>query len=193
MIEMHPSNRAVRRYRTSRREGQIIRGFAVYSKILVPVDGSDTSTAGLVEAIKIAKAQGSQLRLVHIVNEFILDYTYSPGIYANDLIESLRKAGQALLDREQALVRCSGITPECVLIESIGGAAADLILAQAQEWHADLIIMGTHGRRGLARLALGSDAEQVVRAAAVPVMLVRGTPKQEKKPATATLVRTAVA
>jgi len=165
----------------------------MYSKILVPVDGSDTSTAGLVEAIKIAKAQGSQLRLVHIVNEFILDYTFSPGIYANNLIESLRKAGQTLLDGAQALVQRSGITPECVLIESIGGAAADLILAQAQEWHADLIVMGTHGRRGFARLALGSDAEQVVRAATVPVMLVRGTPKQAKIPATATLLRTAAA
>jgi nucleotide-binding universal stress UspA family protein len=165
----------------------------MYSKILVPVDGSDTSTAGLIEAIKIAKAQGSALRLVHIVNEFILDYTYSPGIYANNLIESLRKAGRTTLDIAEALVQRSGITPECVLIESIGGAAADLILAQAREWHADLIVMGTLGRRGLARLALGSDAEQVVRAANVPVMLVRGTPKQAKERATVTTVATAAA
>jgi nucleotide-binding universal stress UspA family protein len=152
----------------------------MYGKILVPVDGSETSTAGLTEAIKIAKAQGSQLRLVHIVNEFILDYTYSPGTYAVNLIESLRKAGQATLDSAQTLAQRSGITPECALIESIGGAAADLILAQAQEWHADLIVMGTHGRRGLARLALGSDAEQVVRAATVPVLLIRGTPLEKK-------------
>jgi nucleotide-binding universal stress UspA family protein len=165
----------------------------MYSKILVPVDGSDTSTAGLTEAIKIAKAQGSQLRLVHIVNEFILDYTYSPGIYANNLIESLRKAGQETLDNTKALTQRSGITPECVLIESIGGAAADLILAQAQEWHADLIVMGTHGRRGLARLALGSDAEQVVRAATVPVMLVRGSPKAAKVPVTATIIKSVAA
>ena len=70
----------------------------MYGKILVPVDGSETSILGLNEAIKIAKAQGSQLRLVHIVNELILDYTYSPGAYATNLIESLRKAGRAVLD-----------------------------------------------------------------------------------------------
>ncbi len=73
-----------------------------------------------------------------------------------------------------------GISPECVLLESIGGAAADLILAQAKEWAADLIVMGTHGRRGLLRVALGSDAEQVVRAATVPVLLVRCTAPPKK-------------
>ncbi len=165
----------------------------MYGKILVPVDGSETSTAGLTEAIKIAKAQGSQLRLVHIVNEFILDYTYSPGIYAANLIESLRKAGQTILDGAQNLAQRSGITPECVLIESIGGAAADLILAQAKDWHAELIVMGTHGRRGLARIALGSDAEQVVRSAAVPVLLVRGTPQQAKNPAKVTVLQASAA
>jgi len=52
----------------------------MYGKILVPVDGSETAARGLNEAIKIAKGQDSQLRLVHIVNEFILDYTYAPGL-----------------------------------------------------------------------------------------------------------------
>lgn len=153
----------------------------MYGKILVPVDGSETSTLGLNEAIKIAKSQGSQIRLVHIVNEFILDYTYSPGLYANNLIESLRKGGRTILDIAETIVQRHGITPECVLLESIGGPAADLILAQAKEWPADLIVMGTHGRRGLARVAMGSDAEEVVRAAAVPVLLVRGTPKSVPK------------
>ena len=146
----------------------------MYGKILVPVDGSKTSTFGLDEAIKIAKAQGSQLRLVHIVNEFILDYMYSPGLHATNLIESLVKAGRALLDGAKTAAQRQGVKAECVMLESIGSAAADLILAQAKEWQADLIVMGTHGRRGLARMAMGSDAEQVVRAASVPVLLVRG-------------------
>ena len=71
---------------------------------------------------------------------------------------------------------------DSVLLESIGGAAADLILAQAKIWQPDLIVMGTHGRRGLARLALGSDAENVVRAATVPVMLVRGAGLGKQEP-----------
>lgn len=146
----------------------------MYGKILVPVDGSETSTLGLNEAIKIAKIQDSQVRLVHVVNEFVLDYTYSPGMYAYNLIESLRKGGQTILDLAKAAAQRQGITPECVLLESIGGPAADFILEQAKDWGAELIVMGTHGRRGLMRVALGSDAEEVVRAATVPVLLVKG-------------------
>jgi len=153
----------------------------MYGKILVPVDGSDTSMCGLNEAIKIAKTQGSQLRLVHVVNEFVLDYGYSPGAYANTVIESLRAGGKTILDSAESVARQLGIKPDCVLVESIGGPAADLILAQAKEWPADLIVMGTHGRRGLLRVALGSDAEQVVRAATVPVLLVRSTLPQGKR------------
>jgi nucleotide-binding universal stress UspA family protein len=78
------------------------------------------------------------------------------------------------------------------MFESIGGPAADTIVAQAQQWPADLIVMGTHGRRGFARLAMGSDAEHVVRAASVPVMLVRNAPQRrsrspENSPAEATV------
>jgi len=165
----------------------------MYGKILVPVDGSEASTVGLNEAIAIAKSQGSQIRLVHIVNEFILDYTYSPGLYAGDLIESLRKSGQTILNFSEAIAQRQGITPECALLESIGGRAADLILAQAKEWHADLIVMGTHGRRGLARIALGSDAEEVVRAATIPVLLVRGTPQKAKQAANVSQVKASAA
>jgi nucleotide-binding universal stress UspA family protein len=154
----------------------------MYGKILVPVDGSETSTRGLNEAIKIAKVQGSQLRLVHIVNEFILDITYSAGAFPQNLIESLVKSGRSILDAGEAAARKAGVTVDSVLLESIGGVAADLILAEAKTWQPDLIVMGTHGRRGLARLALGSDAENVVRAAAVPVMLVRGSSQGKQEP-----------
>jgi nucleotide-binding universal stress UspA family protein len=145
----------------------------MYSKILVPIDGSPTSTRGLNEAIKIAKSQGSQLCLVHIVNELILDYAFSPGLYAANLIESRVKAGKAVLEAGESAAQREGVNATSVLLESIGAVAADLILQQARKFHADLIVMGTHGRRGLFRLALGSDAEQVVRAATVPVVLVR--------------------
>jgi nucleotide-binding universal stress UspA family protein len=155
----------------------------MYSKILVPVDGSETSMRGLNEAIEIAKSQGSTICLVHIVNEFIFDYSYSPAAYASNLIDSLRERGKAILADTASMVRKQGLEPATVLLESIGGPAADLIVAQAREYHADLIVMGTHGRRGLRRLALGSDAEQVVRMAPVPVLLVREeSPKAETLP-----------
>jgi nucleotide-binding universal stress UspA family protein len=155
----------------------------MYGKILVPVDGSETSTRGLNEAIRLAKIHGGQLRLVHIVNEFILDVTYSPGLYPESLIESLRSGGKAILDAAQTAAQSSGVKAERVMLESIGGVAADFILAQAKDWNADLIVMGTHGRRGLLRLALGSNADLVVRGATMPVMLIRAKPQNKTQSA----------
>ena len=150
----------------------------MYGKILVPIDGSDTAMAGLAEAIKLAKAFGGKVRILHIVNELILDYAYGSGLYANTVIESMRSDGQKVLAQAETFARQQGVEPEGVLIESIGGPAAQFIVAQAKEWPADLIVMGTHGRRGIRRLALGSDAEIVVRSAPAPVLLVRQAPEK---------------
>jgi nucleotide-binding universal stress UspA family protein len=146
----------------------------MYSKILVPVDGSDTALVGLKEAIRLAKNQGGKLCLIHVVDELVLDYSYGSGVYAGTVIDSLREGGKKLLDDAQALVRQSGVEVESILVETIGGPAAASIVEQARSWKADLIVMGTHGRRGLRRLALGSDAEQVIRSSPVPILLVRG-------------------
>ena len=155
----------------------------MYDKILVPVDGSETSTRGLSEAIRLAKIHGSQLRLLHIVNEFILDVTYSPGLYPENLIDSLRSGGKAILEAALAAAKSAGAKADSVMLESIGGVPADFILAQAKDWKADLIVMGTHGRRGLLRLALGSNADLVVRGATMPVMLIRANPQKKTQSA----------
>lgn len=128
--------------------------------------------AGLKEAVKLAKSLGSQVRVFHVVNEFVLDYSYGAGLYGTDLIESLREEGKQVIRQAEALVQQQGVQVDGVLLESIGGPAADFILGQAKQWPADLIVMGTHGRRGIRRLAMGSDAEGVVRSAHVPVLLV---------------------
>jgi nucleotide-binding universal stress UspA family protein len=165
----------------------------MYGKILVPVDGSEASTRGLHEAIRLASIHGSQLRLVHFVNEFILDITYAPGLYPDKLLESLRNAGKAILDDAEIAAKRAGIKVECVMLESIGGVVADFILTQAKQWRADLIVMGTHGRRGLLRLALGSNADLVVRGATVPVMLIRSKPRKKSESAVSALVNATAA
>lgn len=152
----------------------------MYQKILAPIDGSETSMVGLKEAVKLAKNQGSQLRLFHVVNEFVLDYSYGAGLYGTNLIESLREGGKKILEQAEAFVRKQGVQVESVLLESIGGPASESIVAQAREWPADLIVMGTHGRRGLRRFAMGSDAEAVVRSTPVPVLLVHDAAKESK-------------
>jgi nucleotide-binding universal stress UspA family protein len=146
----------------------------VYQHILVPLDGSLTSTRGLREAIRFAKDQRSQLRLFHVADERIVDCGYGPGTYGGELIESARVDGRKILGDAQALARRDGLDAETLLFESMGGPVAALIIAQAKAWPADLIVMGTHGRRGIGRLAMGSDAESVVRSTPVPVLLVRG-------------------
>jgi nucleotide-binding universal stress UspA family protein len=150
----------------------------VYKKILVPIDGSEISTRGLKEAIKFAKSQDSQIRLFHIANDRIVDSGDGDSSYGGQVIECARENGQKVLSGAVILARRHGLEVETVLVESIGGPAAAMIITEAREWPADLIVMGTHGRRGLRRLAMGSDAESVVRDTRVPVLLVHGPSKE---------------
>ena len=146
----------------------------MYKKILVPVDGSEPANLGLNEAIQLAKDQGGTIRLVHIVNELIL---LSPDAYSanvGSILEMLRHDGETVLGKAEAAVRSTGVEVEAVLIETMeGGQAGTHIVQQASEWPADLIVCGTHGRRGVRRIVLGSDAEYILRNAPVPVLLVR--------------------
>ena len=141
-----------------------------YRRILVPVDGSATAAAGLREAMRLAKdSKGARLQLVHVVDQHSAVMTsVESAYYIDEMMDTLRKSGQRLLNRVVAQAGKAG-----VLLETLTGPAAEPIVGQAKKWGADLIVLGTHGRRGVRRLVLGSDAEQVVRSSPVPVMLVR--------------------
>jgi len=146
---------------------------SAYRRILVAVDGSPAAQRGLREAIRLAKAQRARLFILHVVNEFYA-YDYMAGAAAGaDVMALLRDAGRRILARAQAAARKQGVRAATVMREIVGGAAADPIAREARRLRADLIVLGTHGRRGVRRLVLGSDAEQVVRTATVPVLLVR--------------------
>lgn len=149
----------------------------MYRNILVAVDGSATSLRGLDEAIKVAKGMGAQLLLVHVVNELILAADYVPSVYYEGIFQALRATGAKLLEQAATIARRAEVPTEQRLLETVGARAADEIVKQAKEWPADLIVMGTHGRRGLKRLVLGSDAELVLRLTSVPVLLVRDDPE----------------
>jgi nucleotide-binding universal stress UspA family protein len=145
----------------------------MYQRILVAVDGSPTSLRGLDEAIKIAKSSGGRLMLVNVVNELLMTGDVVPSVYYDSIVQSLRESGIKVLEQTAAIVRRADVACEPQLIETLGGRVADQIVKQAKDWSADLIVMGTHGRRGLERLAMGSDAELVLRLSHVPVLLVR--------------------
>ncbi len=148
----------------------------MYQRILVPVDGSPTSNAGLAEAIKLAKLTGARVRVLHVVDE--MPYVMSAEGYAamsGDVFTILKEAGQAVLEQARFAVDAAGIPVEATLFDSLSGRLCDRVAEQVQEWGADVIVLGTHGRRGVGRMLLGSDAEQIVRTATVPVLLVRST------------------
>ena len=146
----------------------------MYQKILVPVDGSPTSERGLDEAIRLGTLTHGHLRLLHVVDELSLALAmdaYSG--YAGDWMNTLREDGKRILADAKSRVAAAGLEAETVLIDNFEGRVHDLTVAEATKWPADVIVIGTHGRRGIGRMVLGSSAEHVLRLSPVPVLLVR--------------------
>ncbi|MEO6407305.1 MAG: universal stress protein [Burkholderiaceae bacterium] len=146
----------------------------MYQRILVPIDGSATAARGLAEAIQLARLTRGRLRLIHVVDELSLTLGVGAGMTATgDLLNLVREAGAATLVEGSKTVQAAGIEVDTVLKDSFAGRIYELVVAEAASWPADLIVVGTHGRRGVERLVLGSDAENISRHAQTPVLLVR--------------------
>ena len=156
----------------------------MYQRILVPIDGSPTAERGLAEAIKLGRLTGARLRLVHVVDELSFALSASQGMatMTGDVLDMLREAGAEILAQGAAGVRAAGLQVDTVLKDSFAGRVSDLVIREAGAWPADLIVLGTHGRRGVGRLFLGSDAETIVRSAPVPVLLLRAAASTSAAP-----------
>lgn len=148
----------------------------MYQRILVPVDGSSTSGKGLSEAIALAKLTGGRIHLLHVVREPFeaigIDGAMCTGA---DIHRLVREGAELVLAMATEQVKKAGIAVDSELLDSFDGRVCDLVVRAVQSWSADLIVIGTHGRRGVGRMLLGSDAEQILRLAPIPVLLVRGT------------------
>ena len=145
----------------------------MYAKILVPLDGSATAHRGFEEAVALARALGSTLVLTHVVDTFPIAVEMITTTTWQEIGDGLRKHGQTLLDTACQTATTHGVEAEPQLVEAGGERVADILLAQARDSGCDLIVMGTHGRRGFSHAMLGSDAERVLHEAPVPVLLVR--------------------
>jgi len=146
----------------------------MYQRILVPIDGSSTSGKGLAEAIRLAKLTGGRLRLVHVIDE--LSFALTMDAYAGragDWLKELRAHAATLLQDARAQAGEENVEADAVLRDSFKGAVHDQVIAEAEASQADLIVIGTHGRRGLGRWVMGSSAEHILRMSPVPVLLVR--------------------
>jgi len=142
-------------------------------RILHPTDFSQASRAAFARAVADARAGRAELLVAHVlpaVTPFVGDGYVSPSTYA-DMEASMRAYGQKELDKLVAKAKAAGARVRGLLLE---GTAADAIVRTARSARADVIVMGTHGRTGLARLFMGSVAERVIGTAPCPVLTVRG-------------------
>jgi nucleotide-binding universal stress UspA family protein len=144
----------------------------MYKRILVAVDGSDTARHAFDAALALAKSEGAELQPHYIVENASIYYNvpgYDPSVLRNQLIAQ----GNELAKDFTAQMRAAGVKGEMKVDEaSTLTDVSSLILDAANAFDADLLVLGTHGRRGFKRLVLGSVAEQCVRLASLPVLLI---------------------
>jgi nucleotide-binding universal stress UspA family protein len=145
----------------------------MYKRILVPVDGSPAASRALAEAIELAGNQGAEIQLLHVIDEWKVAAGDVAGVNLEYGARRLREAGGLLLQEAEAHARAAGIAVRSVLLEGMGIRVGSCVVQRAREWPADLIVCGTHGRRGIRRLLMGSDAEYILRHTPVPVLLLR--------------------
>ena len=142
-------------------------------RILHPSDFTSFSRAALRKAIEMAKANRAELLLAHVVSPVVPipgDGYISPKLY-DDLAGSARAFAQKQLDKLLAQVKKARVKSRGFVLE---GPPAEEIVRFARARRVDLIVMGTHGRAGLAKLFVGSVADRVVAGAPCPVLTVRG-------------------
>ena len=143
-------------------------------KVLYPTDFSACARSALDDAIFWAQEFDAELHMLHAVVLHQADPGNPDKQFPGelDLMQSLHEVAGSQLAHLAGLPASTGI--RIIQQTQPGYSAAEVVLDHAQEIDADLIVMGTHGRRGMRRLVLGSDAEQIVRQADVPVLLLHG-------------------
>lgn len=149
----------------------------MYQKIFVAIDDSPTSQKALDEAIQIAKGSNAALCITHAADESLLtQHGMGLGSYidVNRTKQAIRDSAQALLDDAVRRAAAAGLSAESKLLEATDKRVAELIADGAAIWKADLIVVGTHGRRGMAKMLVGSVAENLTRLATVSLLMVRG-------------------
>ena len=154
----------------------------MYKRILVAIDGSVTSDLALREAIGLAKDQNAMLRLIHVVDVtppayMAAEVTVAVHFPLAEYQKALKESGEKLLKTRATTAREAGVNVNTKLITvgMVGERIYEAIEEQSKQWPANLIVVGTEGRRGFQRLMIGSVAEGLVRISTKPVLLVRGT------------------
>jgi nucleotide-binding universal stress UspA family protein len=146
----------------------------MYRKILVAIDDSETSQSALEEALHLARCNDAKLYIAHVADETLMGMhgrTFSTSLNIDNAIKAIADAGRQLL--VAALITAEGIDAETLLLEARNRRVSEALDEKARELGIDLIVVGRHGQRGIAKLILGSVAEQLAKIADASVLLVR--------------------
>ncbi|WP_353148884.1 universal stress protein [Pollutimonas bauzanensis] len=154
----------------------------MYAKIMVAVDGSPIAMHALDEAMLLAKIHGAELMSVYVVeypHTYISDLGYDP----LPITEALVSEGRHVLEKAECLMKSRQIDSKSLLVDNRPtlDSIAEQLQKVADEYAADLVILGTHGRGGFKRLLLGSVAQDFVRITCRPVLLIPGKHHKEER------------
>ena len=148
----------------------------MYRRILVTVDGSATSNKALSAALEMVSYSGgrSVIRLIHVLDEMAYFTGLDPHAgQTYSAVHVMRQAGSKILADALAICQSAGVQADTVLVDRLGARLAETVAEKAKEWDASLVVVGTHGRKGIGRVLMGSGAEQIIRLSICPVLVIR--------------------
>lgn len=147
----------------------------MYKRILVATDGSDLSRAAVHSAIELAAAVGAELVALYVVPRYPVSYFEGGMAISMDDIARTEKQwsdkGQAVVDAVQQSAQAAGVTARAVVAQS--DLVAESIMATANKHSCDLVVMASHGRKGIQRVLLGSETQHVLTHSTIPVLVLR--------------------
>lgn len=142
----------------------------LFSRILVPVDGSRYSLSAACMAARIGKIHGAELRIFPVIDDTLLDQLTRFSKQGRDVVhKEIRANAEAFLKDMRCELHETIITASELIIRE--GIPHEVILEETQSWNADLIVMGKLGRRGISHILLGSVAERVIEFSEIPVLV----------------------
>ena len=141
-------------------------------KILIAVDGSDFSEAAVREVVQTSP-KDAQIQVMHVIEPLPVVESWTYAIDWQQVLQNQRKEAEGFVAEASRVLRDGGFTVTTAIEE---GVAKSVIVEAAGQWHADLVVMGSHGRKGLARFLLGSVSEGVARHSPCSVLIVRKRP-----------------
>lgn len=145
----------------------------MYRKVLLAYDGSPPANAALAAATVLLRGQPTELELVYVMYDLPLNVEFSDAAMLEASRSSQRAAAEAILSQASRHLAEDGLPAQRTILDAGGRRTAEVIVERAVREHAGLIVIGSHGRRGVSRALLGSDAELVARLSPVPVMIVK--------------------